>query len=152
MLIETTLWHWIALVGGIAAFLALDLGVFHRKTDEAHAPNWRQSLGWTLFWAALALALAGWIWKLAPITEGATGTEAAVRFMTAYLVEWSLSVDNVFVFAVIFNYFHVPRQYQYRVLFWGVVGAIGMRLGMVLLGYQLISEAAPTGPVCRSGG
>jgi tellurite resistance protein TerC len=86
---------------------------------------------WTLFWCALALLFNGWLWWWA---EQVTppGSQPALAFLTGYLVEWSLSMDNVFVFVVIFAYFGVPLKYQYRVLFWGVIGAIGLRLLFVV--------------------
>ncbi len=108
--------------------LLLDLVVFHRRPRE---PSLRQSAFWTLFWVLVALAFNGLIWWWG-------GSESAIYFLTGYLVEWSLSMDNVFVFAVIFGYFHVPLKHQYRVLFWGIWGAIVMRLAFVLAGAALI--------------
>ncbi len=90
--------------------LVLDLVVFHRRPRE---PSLRQSAFWTLFWVLVALAFNALIWWWG-------GSESAIYFLTGYLVEWSLSMDNVFVFAVIFGYFHVPLKHQYRVLFWGI--------------------------------
>lgn len=108
--------------------LFLDLAVFHRRSRE---PSLRQSAFWTVFWVLVALAFNGLIWWWG-------GSEHAIYFLTGYLVEWSLSMDNVFVFAVIFGYFHVPLKHQYRVLFWGILGAIVMRLAFVLAGAALI--------------
>src|SRR5688572_7963165 len=102
--------------------------VFHRK---AHEPSLRESAMWTVFWCSLALVFNGWIWWWADARH-------ALAFFTGYLVEWSLSMDNVFVFVVIFAYFGVPIKYQYRVLFWGIIGAIVMRLTFILAANQLV--------------
>jgi tellurite resistance protein TerC len=130
-LIEPALWHWIAFIGFVLAMLALDLMVLSRG---GHEPTFRESLALTAFWTGLALAFNGLIWY-------AAGTKAAVQFLTGYLIEWSLSLDNVFVFLVIFGYFGVPRKYQHRVLFWGILGAIAMRLVFVVAGMELIKHA-----------
>jgi tellurite resistance protein TerC len=130
-MIQPALWHWIAFVGFILAMLVFDLLVLSRG---GHEPTFRESLGWTAFWTGLAVGFDGLIWY-------AAGVEAAARFLAGYLVEWSLSLDNVFVFIVIFAYFHVPREHQRRVLFWGVLGAIVMRLVFVVVGMELIEAA-----------
>ena len=109
---EILLWHWVAFVGFVAVLLALDLLVFHRKD---HAPSLWESAGWTVFWFALALAFNGFIWWW-------LGRKPAIEFSTGFLVELSLSMDNVFVFVVIFRFFGIPLKYQYRVLFWGILG------------------------------
>ena len=109
--------------------LVLDLVVLGRGDQ---VPTWRHSLGWTLLWAALAGALGGLIWHSA-------GGEAAARYLTGYLIEWSLSVDNLLVFAVIFAHFRLNRAEQYRVLSWGILGAVVMRLAFVLAGARLIA-------------
>ena len=119
------IWHWLAFGAFVVVLLALDLFVFHR---DSHEPTLRESAIWTVVWCALALAFNGliWCWRgTAPI---------GIEFLTGYLVEWSLSMDNVFVFAVIFSYFGVPLKYQYRVLFWGILGAVVMRLAFILAG------------------
>jgi tellurite resistance protein TerC len=128
--VQTELWHWIAFGAFVIVMLTLDLVVFHRK---AHEPTLRESAFWTVFWASLALGFNAIIWKWA-------GPRPAIEFLNGYLVEWSLSMDNVFVFAVIFGYFRVPLKYQYRVLFWGILGAIVMRLTFVLAGSALIER------------
>jgi len=125
---EFHLWHWFAFGGLIAVLLALDLSLFHRRD---HTPSWQESAALTLFWCILAAAFNGLIWRW-------RGGEAGLQFLTGYLVEWSLSMDNVFVFAVIFRYFQVPRQYQYPVLFWGILGAVFLRLAFVLAGTVLV--------------
>ena len=120
--------YWIAFCAGTVTLLVLDMFVFHR---HAHEPSLRESALWTVFWCSLAVAFDGWVWWQ-------FGQEAAVAFFTGYIVEWSLSMDNVFVFVVIFAYFGVPLKYQYRVLFWGILGAIVMRLTFILVANQLI--------------
>jgi tellurite resistance protein TerC len=127
---EILLWHWFAFVGFVALLLALDLLVFHRKD---HAPSLWESAGWTVFWFALALAFNGFIWWW-------RGGKSAIEYSTGFLVELSLSMDNVFVFVVIFRYFRIPLKYQYRVLFWGIIGAIIMRLLFVVIGSELIKR------------
>lgn len=112
----------------VLALLALDLGVFHRK---AHVVGTREALGWSIFWIALALlfnlAVARWF-----------GPERGLEFLTGYLIEKALSVDNIFVFLVIFSYFSVPAAYQHRVLFWGILGAIIFRVIFILAGAALL--------------
>jgi tellurite resistance protein TerC len=127
---EILLWHWFAFVGLVVALLAIDLLVFHRSD---HAPSLAESAGWTVFWFALALAFNGFIWWW-------LGNKPAVEFSTGFLVELSLSMDNVFVFLVIFRFFGIPLKYQYRVLFWGILGAIVMRLLFVVIGNELIKR------------
>ena len=120
--------HWVAFCAGTLVLLALDMLVFHR---HSHEPTLRESAKWTVFWCTLALLFNGWLWwwaeQVAP-----PGSHHALAFMTGYLVEWSLSMDNVFVFVVIFAYFGVPLKYQYRVLFWGIIGAIVLRLVFIV--------------------
>jgi tellurite resistance protein TerC len=120
--------YWIAFCAGTAVLLMLDMFVFHRHARE---PSLRESALWTVFWCSLAIVFNAWIWSWA-------GQRHAIEFFTGYLVEWSLSMDNVFVFVVIFAYFGVPLKYQYRVLFWGILGAIAMRLTFILAANQLI--------------
>ncbi|RLS34799.1 MAG: TerC family protein [Planctomycetota bacterium] len=122
--------HWLAFAAFVVVMLTLDLTVFHRK---AHEPSLRESAFWTCFWAALAASFNIFVWRW-------LGGRAAIEFLTGYLVEWSLSMDNVFVFAVVFGYFKVPLKYQYRVLFWGILGAVLMRLLFVLLGTEAIER------------
>ena len=123
---------WIGFSVFILAMLALDLGVFHRRS---HTVSLREALGWTTAWATLALLFGAGLWRLA-------GPEKAVEFLTGYLIELSLSADNVFVIALLFTYFAVPASFQHKVLFWGVLGAVAMRLVMILLGTALVHEAA----------
>jgi tellurite resistance protein TerC len=108
--------------------LALDLGVFNRK---AHVIRVKEALAWTGVWMGMALA-----WNL--VIYWLEGPTAAVHFLTAYLIEESLSVDNMFVFLLIFRYFHVPASHQHRVLFWGIIGALAARLTFILAGLALV--------------
>jgi len=119
---------WVAFCAGTSVLLALDMFVFHRHSYE---PTLRESALWTLFWCSLAAVfnLGVWWWF---------GKTHALEFLMGYLVEWSLSMDNVFVFVVIFAYFGVPLKHQYRVLFWGIIGAILMRLVFILAAAGLL--------------
>ncbi len=118
-------WIWFNVF--IFALLALDLGVINRKQ---HNITFKESLLWVGFWTLLALIFNVVIYFH-------SGPEPALEFLTAYVIEWSLSVDNLFVFIVIFGYFKVPTQYQYRVLFWGIIGALVLRGGFILAGVAL---------------
>lgn len=132
-LLEVHLWHWGAFGALVFLLLALDLIVLHRRV---HAPTLRESALWSLFWIGLALLFNVFVWWWGWRTHG--DSEAGVRFLTGYLVEKSLSMDNLFVFAVIFRFFGVELKYQYRVLFWGVLGAIFIRLAFILAGVGLL--------------
>src|SRR5436190_3672638 len=122
--------HWVAFIVIIIFFLALDLGVFHR---HAHVIKFKEALGWTFVWFTLAMAFAGALLFQRP-------PPAATLFLTGYLIELSLSMDNVFVIALIFSYFRVPPQHQHRVLHWGILGALIMRGIMIGAGVALISR------------
>jgi tellurite resistance protein TerC len=126
------MWLFAAFNGFVLVMLALDLGVFHR---HAHVVSLRESITWTFVWVALALAFNAGVWHYA-------GSQKALEFFTGYLIEKSLSVDNVFVFALLFSYFAVPQVYQHKVLFWGVLGALVMRAVMIGLGAALITKFA----------
>jgi len=125
----TNLWFWIGFLVFVLAMLALDLGVFHRK---AHEISVREAAAWSATWIALALLFAGGIYLYA-------GHVPATEFLTGYLIEKSLSVDNIFVIAMIFSYFAVPLRLQHRVLFWGILGALAMRGLFIALGAFLIA-------------
>ena len=129
-LITITAWHWVAFIVCVLVFLALDLGVFHRK---AHVVKFREALMWTGIWCTLSMCFAG---ALVPLR----GQTEAREFLTGYIIELSLSMDNVFVIALIFSYFRVPPEYQHRVLFWGILGALVMRGVMIAAGAALISQ------------
>jgi len=126
------IWLWIGFNVFVLAMLALDLGVFHRK---AHVVSLKESLAWTVVWVALALVFNVGVWQY-------SGSQKALEFFTGYLIEKSLSVDNVFVFALLFSYFAVPAQYQHKVLFWGILGALLMRAIMIAAGAALIAKFA----------
>jgi tellurite resistance protein TerC len=129
-IIEITAWHYAGFVAAVLVFLALDLGVFHR---EAHVVKFREALAWTALWFALAMGFAGLIKFNRPPGE-------AIEFVTGYIIELSLSMDNVFVIALIFAYFRVPLAQQHRVLFWGIMGALIMRGVMIGAGAALIKQ------------
>jgi len=122
------IWKWALFNAFVLGMLALDLCVFHRRPREMTV---REALGWCAMWIALALTWnAGIYFWLGP--------HKALEFMTGYLVEESLSVDNLFVFLLMFSYFRVPKQYQHGVLFWGIIGAVAMRALFIITGVTLI--------------
>lgn len=127
---EIPLMWWVTFNVFVIVMLALDLGVFHRK---AHVVSMKEALGWSAVWIAMALAFNAWVWL-------ELGPQKGTEFLTGYLIEKSLSVDNVFVFAVLFTFFGIPAQYQHRVLFWGIFGALVMRAAMIFAGAALISN------------
>jgi tellurite resistance protein TerC len=126
--------HWVAFCVGTFILLGLDMFVFHR---HSHEPSLRESALWTLFWCVLAIAFNLWLWWWAERVVP-PGAPHALSFLIGYLVEWSLSMDNVFVFVVIFAFFGVPLKYQYRVLFWGIIGAFAMRLIFVVAAARIL--------------
>src|SRR5215469_3844034 len=130
---------WILFNVFVLAMLALDLGVFHR---EKHVVKFREAIGWTIVWVVLAGALAVLIYFFGHTLTGnrvRPNSELTLEFLTGYLIEESLSIDNLFVFLVIFRYFAVPRKYQHGVLFWGVVGALVMRGIFIVVGIKLLN-------------
>jgi tellurite resistance protein TerC len=124
----TNLWFWINFNAGVLCVLAIDLFAFQRK---AHAPSTKEAAFWTLVWVTLSLGFnaAVWYWM---------GPAKGLEFLTGYLIEYSLSVDNIFVFVLIFSYFAVPAAYQHRVLFWGILSAFVLRGVMIGLGVAFI--------------
>lgn len=129
-IVEIVWWHWAIFIGCILLFLALDIGVFHRK---AHVVGFREAFLWTGLWFTLAMGFGF------GVLRSMRGEKESLEFITGYLLELSLSMDNVFVIALIFAYFRIPAEYQHRVLFWGVLGAIVMRGLMIGVGVALIS-------------
>jgi tellurite resistance protein TerC len=127
---EITPWYWLWFIVFILLCLALDLGVFHRR---AHVVNFSEAIAWSAFWVALAaiFAFALVVWR---------SHDAAVQFATGYVIELSLSLDNILVMAVIFAYFRVPLEWQHRLLFWGIIGALAMRGLMIAVGVALINR------------
>ncbi|MFM9958625.1 MAG: TerC family protein [Phycisphaerales bacterium] len=135
---------WIVFIAFILLMLAIDLGVFNR---EARVIHFKEAMGWLCVWVGLAAvfnvflyyAYAGQWWGIGTGEGSAlTAKDAAMEFLTGYLVELSLSVDNIFVIAIIFQFFRVPAEFQHRVLFWGIIGAIVLRGVMILIGTELI--------------
>ncbi len=124
------IWVWIIFLSFVILAITLDLGVFHRK---AHIPSFKEALFFSIFWVLTSLLINFIIFLL-------WGNQKGVEFLTGYIVELSLSADNIFVFAVIFNYFNVPEELRHRVLFWGILGAIVMRLGFILAGVALLKK------------
>jgi tellurite resistance protein TerC len=125
---EAILWGSFSLF--VIGMLALDLGVFHRK---AHTVSVKEALTWTAIWITLSMAFNLFVYKY-------FGKEAALEFFTAYVVEKSLSIDNIFVIIMIFSYFQVPDKYQHKVLFWGIFGALVMRVIFIFAGIELIHK------------
>lgn len=137
---DTPIWLWIGFNVFVLAMLALDLGVFHRKS---HAVSGREALTWSLVWISLSLVFNAVIyfnWDVMAPNSTYTNREAALAFFTGYLIEKSLSVDNIFVFILIFSFFAVPAAYQHRVLFWGILGALIMRGTLIAVGAALLHE------------
>jgi len=128
-MLDVPLWLWTTFAVGVVVMLAVDL-LAHRK---AHVIGFREAAAWSAVWVALSLAFAVLVWFT-------LGTNAAVEFTTAWLLEKSLSVDNLFVFALIFSYFAVPKEYQHRVLFYGVIGALVFRAIFITAGVAVISQ------------
>jgi tellurite resistance protein TerC len=151
------IWIWVGFLAFVLALLALDLGVFHRK---AHVVSVREALGWSAVWISFGLAFSLFVYHGyenqwlglgttpdiidrtadAPLGKVNDGRTAVVKYLTGYVVEKSLSVDNVFVIAMLFGFFAVPAIYQHRVLFWGILGALVLRGVMIGLGARLIAE------------
>lgn len=147
------MWAYIGFIALVMLFLALDLGVFHR---EAHEVTMKESIIWSCIWLACGVSFTGFIYYAyqfhwlglgleTPMYVGGTialgevtGATAAIQYLTGYVVEKSLAMDNIFVIAMIFGYFAIPAKYQHRVLFWGIIGALIMRGGMIFLGAELI--------------
>ncbi len=144
------IWAWFAFFSVIATALAIDLFVAHRK---AHVVSMKEALVWSAFWIALALGFCGLVYLgyeyrwmgLGGVLDGADnsyidGRSAAIKFLTGYLVEKSLSVDNLFVIALLFSALAIPEQYRHRILFWGVIGAMAFRGAMIGTGATLIGR------------
>ncbi len=124
------IWLWVGFNLFVLAMLALDLGVFHR---QAHEVKIKEALGWSALWIGLSLVfnLIVWRWR---------GSEVAMEFLSAYLLEKALSVDNIFVFIIIFSYFKVPAILQHKVLFWGIISALVMRAACIAAGITLLKQ------------
>ena len=131
-MIEVGVTSWAVFNGIVLLLLLLDLGVFHRSAERVSV---RQALVWSAFWIALSLIFNGWIYHT-------HGSDKGMEFLAGYILEKSLSVDNLFVFLLIFSYFKVPAELQHRVLFFGILGALVLRGIFIYLGVKLVQEAA----------
>ena len=129
-----SLWGWIWFNVAVLALLALDLGVLHRKSSKV---SLKEAAIWSGVWVALSLCFALAIYRT-------MGKQSGLEFLTGYLIEYALSVDNIFVFVLIFSYFSVPEKYQHRVLFWGIIGALVLRGVMIVAGSALVTRFAWT--------
>jgi tellurite resistance protein TerC len=127
---EISNWFWIGFNVFVLLMLAVDLGVFHRTAKEVSV---REALIWSGVWVTLALSFNGLIYML-------WGEAKALEFFAGYLIEKALSVDNIFVFVLIFTYFQIPTKYQHRVLFWGILGALLMRVIFIFAGVALLEK------------
>jgi tellurite resistance protein TerC len=125
-----TIWGWIGFNVVVLAILALDLGVLHRRSEKV---SLREAATWSAVWVALSLCFAFAIYLK-------MGKQSGLEFLTGYLIEYALSVDNIFVFVLIFSYFNVPEKYQHRVLFWGIIGALVLRGVMIVAGSALVTR------------
>ncbi len=128
----TPVWMWLVFIALVTSVLALDLGVLHRGSQEIGV---RESLWLSAFYITVGVAFGSWVWWQA-------GQEAAVAYLTGFVVEKSLAMDNVFVIAMIFGALAIPRKYQHRVLFWGIIGVIVLRAVMIGVGAVLVNEFA----------
>ncbi len=137
---EESIWLWIGFNLFVLLMLALDLGVFPRKSQTVST---REAVAWSLVWISLSLAfntIIYFFWDSMVPDSQYTNSEAALAFLTGYLIEKSLSVDNIFVFILIFSFFSVPSAYQHRVLFWGILGALVMRGILIAVGATLLEQ------------
>jgi tellurite resistance protein TerC len=123
-------WPWILFNIFVLLMLAIDLGVFNRKAKKI---SFKEAITWSVVWITLAMIFNGWIYY-------SMGEKPAVEFLTGYLVEKSLSIDNIFVFVLLFSFFKVPDEYRHRVLFWGVIGALLLRAIFIAVGAVLITK------------
>jgi tellurite resistance protein TerC len=130
MVFSAPIWLWMGFNAFVLAMLAIDLGVFHRT---AHTVSLKEALSWSIVWIGLALVFNAGLYVF-------QGPELALQFLTGYLIEKSLSVDNIFVFVLLFSTFGVPAAYQHRVLFWGVLGALVMRGLLIIVGAVLLQD------------
>jgi tellurite resistance protein TerC len=129
-----SLWGWVGFNVAVLAILALDLGVLHRRSSKV---SLKEAATWSAVWVALSLCFAFAIYST-------LGKQSGLEFLTGYLIEYALSVDNIFVFVLIFTYFNVPEKYQHRVLFWGIIGALLLRGVMIVAGSALVARFAWT--------
>jgi tellurite resistance protein TerC len=137
--VEYPMWAWVVFFVIVLTALAVDLLIVNRKP---HAPTRRETFTWSAVWVSLALSFNGFIYWM--VDSHFDNHQMAIlktkEFLTGYLIELSLSVDNLFVFLLIFSYFKVPKKYQHRVLFWGIMGALVMRMIMIFIGAELVDR------------
>jgi tellurite resistance protein TerC len=137
---EESIWLWVGFNVFVLMLLALDLGVFHRKS---HVVSTKEAAIWSVVWISISLLFnlgIYYFWDYFVPNSVLSNSDAALTFFTGYVIEKSLSVDNIFVFVLIFTYFSVPASYQHRVLFWGILGALIMRGTLIFLGAALIDR------------
>lgn len=127
---EYEIWHWAFFFAVVLIALFVDIGIVNRTS---HVPTRKETIIWSIIWVSLALAFNYFVYR-------EFGLGQAKLFLTGYLIELSLSVDNLFVFLLIFTFFKVPKKYQHRVLFWGIIGALGMRMIMIFAGAELVER------------
>jgi tellurite resistance protein TerC len=132
---DIPVWVWASFIAGVMGLLALDLGVFHRK---AHEVTIKEAATWTGIWVTLGLLFAAGVFLFWP--DPALRQQKGIEWLTGYLIEYSLAVDNIFVFVLVFSGFAVPPKYRHRVLFWGIIGALLMRGAMIAAGAALIDQ------------
>jgi tellurite resistance protein TerC len=125
-----SLWGWVGFNVAVLAILALDLGVLHRRAQKV---SLREAATWSAVWVGLSLCFCLAIYLT-------MGKQSGLEFLTGYLIEYALSIDNIFVFVLIFSYFEVPEKYQHRVLFWGIIGALVLRGVMIVAGSALVTR------------
>jgi tellurite resistance protein TerC len=123
-------WVWVLFLSIILGIVVFDLGIFHRK---AHAISFRESMQQSAIFVSIALLFGAWVWW-------SYGEESGINYLTAYVVEYTLSLDNIFVIALVFTYFGIPREFQHRVLFWGILGVIVLRAAMITVGAAIVTE------------
>ncbi|MEO8073178.1 MAG: TerC family protein [Acidobacteriota bacterium] len=139
MNIDYPMWVWIFFFAVVLIALFVDVGIVNR---HAHTPTRRETIGWSIVWISLALAFNGFIyWHVGTHNQDwALASHKAKEFFTGYLIELSLSIDNLFVFLLIFNYFKVPKKYQHRALFWGIFMALVLRMIMIFAGAEMVER------------
>lgn len=136
--IEYPFWVWITFFSVVLIALFVDIGIVNRK---AHVPSRRETFAWSVVWVSLSLLFNAFVyWVVTNHYDHATGIFKAKEYLVGYLIELSLSVDNLFVFLLIFSYFKVPKEFQHRVLFWGIMGALVMRMIMIFAGAELVER------------
>jgi tellurite resistance protein TerC len=137
--IKYPIWAWVTFFSIVLVALFVDIGIVNRK---AHAPTRKETFVWSAIWISLALAFNGFVYWM--VSTHFNNHDLAItkvkEYLTGYLIELSLSVDNLFVFLLIFNFFKVPKKYQHRVLFWGIMGALVMRMIMIFAGAELVER------------